>query len=109
MPSSARPGLAQAAAERRRLTIDLAQRLGARRRRVSRAAFANQQRGINSANEAALGPDRAPLAIPIRSAPTRASLNAGRLAPSAPFPDPIQRRLGARRGDALSRGGDEEE
>ena len=44
MPSSARPGLAQATSGRRRLTIDLAQRLGARRRRVSRAAFANQQR-----------------------------------------------------------------
>lgn len=63
----------------------------------------------NAANEAALGPGHAALAVPIRSAPTRASLNAGRLAPSAPFPDPIQRRLGARRGGALSRGGNEEE
>lgn len=78
-------------------------------RRVSRTAFANQQRGINAANEAALGPGHAALTVPIRSAPARASLNAGRLAPSAPFSDPIQRRLGARRGGALSRGGDEEE
>lgn len=44
MPSAARPGRAQATARRRRLTIDPSQRPGASRRRVSRDAFANQQR-----------------------------------------------------------------
>lgn len=81
----------------------------ARRRRVSRAAFANQQRRQTRRTK----PPSAKVTPLWRSPPDslrpRAPLNAGRLAPSAPFPDPIQRRFGARRGGAWSRGGDEEE